>query len=155
MKAFGKFLSNPRAQIALGGCLLGVMVWLLAMASKTGEDAYKEARQRLDSVEVLGLRMNGAMYPVLFELQMDFDALTDTEQDLRIAVEQLESSPHNPGAAELADLMRQTMALMEDFKSVHAIFRNSRAIMTQMIVELAADPQLQRVGHGGCRSCGR
>lgn len=128
-------LTGIRTQSVIGATLLLLMVFLLFMSSRTGQLEFNEGKRRLDDIEALNLRLDAAMFWSLFELQMDFDLLTELQQDLAAATATfMETLPE--GVATLDEPIERKIAAMEDFKTKQAVLRNSRAIAEQMIDEL-------------------
>lgn len=125
--------AGARRAIAVGSALLLLMSFLLFMSSRTGQQTFQHAQQRLDAVVIFNLRLDAAMFPLLFEVQISVDELTELHAELRTAMEHFGESVRTEPAAALGELMAQKLVLMEDFKSQQALLRNSRAIVAQMI----------------------
>jgi signal transduction histidine kinase len=125
-----------RGLVATGGALLAVIVFLLFMSSRTGHAQFDGAQGRLHRIESLNLQLDAALFFSMFELQMDFDLITDLATQLRAASDELERVVSPSFAIELHTALERRLAFVEEFKSAQAVLRNSRAIAAQMFAEL-------------------
>lgn len=125
-----------RTLTATGGALLAVLVFLLVMSSRTGQAQFDEARGRLHRIESLNLQLDAALFLSMFEVQMDFDLITDLATQLRAAIDELARVAPPSVAAELDTALERRLVSAEDYKSAQAVFRNSRAIAAQTFAEL-------------------
>ena len=136
MNPIRKGIPTARTQAIVGATLFGIVVFLTVMASRTGQTEFDDAKQRLDQVETLNLRLDGSMFLSMFELQMDFDVITDLEKELRLATERYAAVLAPGDAAPLVEAMGRKLELVEDYKSAQAVLRNSRAIAAQTLEEM-------------------
>jgi signal transduction histidine kinase len=127
---------GTRALVAIAGTLLAVILFLLVMSNRTGQDQFDEAQSRLHRIESLNLQLDGALFFSMFEIQMDFDDLTDLTTQLRTATAELRRVAPPSVGDELETALERRLAFIEDYKSAHAVLRNSRAIAAQMFAEL-------------------
>ncbi len=122
--------------VALGVALLVLMFFLLYMAGKTGQREFDQAQSRLDAVQIYNLRLDAALFPLLFEVQITYDELTDLQAELRAATQRYARHVRSEQGDELVELVEQKNALIDDFKTEQSVQRNSRAIAEQMLVTL-------------------
>jgi len=139
MTSATKRRGSAKGQLTIAIGMLLLMVFLLVMSSRTGQRNFELAKQELDSVEAVNVRMDGALFMSLFELQMDFDLLAQLQAEMRAAGEEL--AKVFPAAGEtVLPLIERKLDTIETFKSNQAVFRNSRAIAGQLISELWQHP---------------
>src|SRR5690606_1752471 len=139
MTSATKRRGSAKGQLTIAIGMLLLMVFLLVMSSRTGQRTFELAKQELDSVEAVNVRMDGALFMSLFELQMDFDLLAQLQAEMRAAGEEL--AKVFPAAGEtVLPLIERKLDTIETFKSNQAVFRNSRAIAGQLISELWQHP---------------
>ena len=131
-----KEILGTRALIATGVGLLAVISFLLFMSSRTGQTQFDEAQTRLHRIESLNLQLEAALFFSMFEIQMDFDLITDLIEQLRAATDELQRAVPQDVAIELDAALERRLAFIEDYKSAQAVLRNSRAIAAQMFAEL-------------------
>ncbi len=122
--------------IVIGIVLLLVMLFLLYMSGQTGQREFDDAQSRLDGVQILNLRLDAAMFPLLFEVQVTYDELTDLQAELRESVADYARHVNVPSAPRLSEMTHRKLALIEDFKTELPVQRNSRMIAEQMLEEL-------------------
>lgn len=144
MTSAAKRIGSVKGPLAIAIGMLLLMVFLLVMSNRTGQRTFELAKQQLDSVEAVNVRMDGALFMSLFELQIDFDLLARLQAEMRTAGEELASVLPESGQTVLP-LIERKLEAVEAFKSNQAIFRNSRAIAGQLIAELWQRPEV-RVG---------
>lgn len=144
MTSAAKRMGSVKGPLAIAIGMLLLMVFLLVMSNRTGQRTFELAKQQLDSVEAVNVRMDGALFMSLFELQIDFDLLARLQAEMRTAGEELASVLPESGQTVLP-LIERKLEAVEAFKSNQAIFRNSRAIAGQLIAELWQRPEV-RVG---------
>lgn len=123
-----------RARAVTVGALLVVLVYLLVMSSRTGQRDFELAKYWIDEVQVANVQVDSAIFLLSFELQMDFDQVTEQARAMRLAAERV-AEQVDGGEAVLAPVMRK-LEIVEEFKSLHAVLRNSRAIAQQMVAAL-------------------
>ncbi len=132
-------MGSVKGPLAIAIGMLLLMVFLLVMSSRTGQRTFELAKQELDSLEAVNVRIDGALFMSLFELQMDFDLLAQLQAEMREAGEAL--ARVFPAAGDtVLPLIERKLEAIEAFKSSHAVFRNSRAIAGQLVAELWEDP---------------
>jgi signal transduction histidine kinase len=131
--------SSARAQIAFGGFLFLVMVALLFMSSRTGKVEIDEGKQMLGNIEAINFRLDGAMSWSMFEFQMDFDFVTQSQKELLDAVTEFREKFPEQGSA-ISELFERKLTVMEDFKTTQSVLRNSRTIATQLIEDAWNEP---------------
>jgi signal transduction histidine kinase len=127
------------AQGIAGAILLLLTILFLLRSSETGQTAFDDVETDLKLIESHGTRVGVAMSFLSFELQMDFDSLTEAEADLRAAANGIEAV--NP---DLKTLLDGQLTMVEDFKSLQAVLRNSRSIIEQTIKTLWTTPDLSQ-----------
>lgn len=135
MNGATKIRASLRFQAVVGLLLLALMITFLVQSNRTGQKEFDRAEQDLQTLETRSLQMGGAMSLLMFELQTDFDSLTQDERDLRAAVSLIDDRESN-----LKQLTDDQLVLVEDFKSLQAILRNSRAILEQTFGSLREAP---------------
>jgi C4-dicarboxylate-specific signal transduction histidine kinase len=124
------------AQGIAGAILLLLTILFLLRSSETGQTAFDDVETVLKLIESHSMGVGVAMSFLSFELQMDFDSLTEAEADLRAAANGIEAV--NP---DLKTLLDRQLTMVEDFKSLQAVLRNSRSIIQQTIKTLWATPE--------------
>src|SRR5690606_26945266 len=144
MTSAAKRMGSVKGPLAIAIGMLLLMVFLLVMSNRTGQRTSELAKQQLDSVEAANVRMDGALFMSLSELQIAFDLLARLQAEMRTAGEELASVLPGSGQTVLR-LLEPKLEAVEAFKSNQAIFRNSRAIAGQLIAELWQRPEV-RVG---------
>jgi signal transduction histidine kinase len=139
MSLLWKILTSVSAQGIAGAILLLLTILFLLRSSDTGQAAFDDVETDLKLIESHGVRVGVAMSFLSFEFQMDFDSLTEAEADLRAAANGIEAV--NP---DLKTLLDGQLTMVEDFKSLQAVLRNSRSIIEQTIKTLWTTPDLSR-----------
>jgi len=140
--------SGRRIQAFVAFALFSALLYFFVQSRDTGRLDYLTQMARIDETENHWMRMSGSMYPLMFDLQTDFDTLAAAQQDVRLHIADLKASPVSPESLDLAESLHKAVTLTEDFKSEQAIFRNSRLIIDQTIASLkglsvASPPALQ------------
>lgn len=142
LRAF-RLLLSMRFQVVLVGLLAVLLAGLVYMAGRTGQDEFIEAREALEAVEAVNLRLDGAVSWSMFEFQMDFDSIADSQSELNQSVEHFYSMVPNASPA-LSEAVKAKMVAMEDFKTTQSVLRNSRDIASSLIAQLR--DQAERAG---------
>lgn len=89
MTSAAKRMGSVKGPLAIAIGMLLLMVFLLVMSNRTGQRTFELAKQELDSLEAVNVRIDGALFMSLFELQMDFDLLAQLQAEMREAGEAL------------------------------------------------------------------
>ena len=129
---------GTRALIATGVGLLAVISFLLVMSSRTGHEPFDDAQGRLYRIESLNLQLDAALFFSMFEIQMDFDRITELMERLRAATGEFARAAPQGAGSELETALERRLGFIEDYKSAQSVLRNSRAIAAQMFEELRA-----------------
>jgi signal transduction histidine kinase len=123
-------------QIAVGVLVFGLALFLFVMSNRTGQDRFYATEAMLDGIWTTNLQLDGTLFPLLFEVRTDVDAVTVAKQDLIRRTAQYAAYVGGTESAELQTLVGRKLALVEDFKSQQAVARNSRAIASEMLATL-------------------
>lgn len=128
--------SGP-ATATVGAAVLGLAAYFFVMSNRTGGDSYEAGQRLLDNVASSLVTLDSTLFPLLFELRTDLDVATGAQRRLVVDTRAYEAFVGTERAAELVDTVSRKLRLVDDFKAHQAVVRNSRAIASEMIGELA------------------
>ena len=136
---------QPEWRVALGEFLLAgiVLVFaavLLVLSARSGVERFQHGTALLSKVATSAVQLRSSVLQAMNSARGDYDAITMAQHRLRTDIQNYREFLADETPANLERLGKDAIDNADNFKSEHAIVRNSQAIASEMLHVLIERP---------------